>query len=99
MIANLTNQNMNIKITIKNAFTKVTELDFTAVVVDSADVDYMHKGYCEAYPDSFVNFKMDDGGFIAGQPRNMAKDEILQAAGLMEWDDYMAKWYPTLTKK
>ena len=89
----------DIRITIKNALTGTVEKDFTATVVDGADLDYMHKGYSEAYPDSFVNFKMDDGGFIAGQPLNMAKDEILQAAGLMEWDAYVAKWYPAPIEK
>lgn len=87
---------MNIKITIKNAFTKVTELDFTTTVEEGSNVDNMHRIFSKAYPDSFVNFDMGERGFIAGQPYNMAKDEILQAAGLMEWDDYMAKWYPSL---
>mgnify|MGYP006276160969 CR=1 FL=1 len=87
---------MNIKITIKNALTGVKELDFTAIVVEGADVDYMHKGYSEAYPDSFVNFKMDDGGFIAGQPYNMAADERAHEQGLLSWNDYLKRWYPNL---
>ncbi len=90
---------MNIKITIKNALTQVKELDFTAVVVEGADVDYMHKGYSEAYPDSFVNFKMDDGSWIAGQPYNMAADERRVAAGQMAWEAYSQKWYPMPDKK
>ena len=85
--------NKTIKITIQNALTQIKELDFTAVVVEGADVDYMHKGYSEAYPDSFVNFKMEDGGFIAGQPLNMAKDEQRYDNGEISWKDYCDKWY------
>ena len=99
MIANLTNQSMNMKITIKNALTKVTEVDILVELRSEDNVDNIHRILSEVFPDSFVNFKMDDGGWIAGQPRNMAKDEILQAAGLMEWDAYVAKWYPTPVEK
>ena len=86
---------MNIRITIKNALTNVVEQDFTDTVAE-ADVDSMHKFFREAYPNSFVNFKMDDGGFIAGQPYNMAKDEYAHEQGLITWNQYLMKWYPNL---
>jgi hypothetical protein len=88
----------DIRITIKNALTGTVEKDFTATVVDAADLDYMHKGYREAYPDSFVNFKMDDGGFIYGQPHNMAADERRYEKGTISWQGYIEKWYPTLAE-
>jgi hypothetical protein len=90
---------MDIKITVKNVFTKQVELDFIATVVDGADVDYMHKGYSEAYPDSFVNFNMGERGWIAGQPYNMAADERRLEQGLITWEAYSRKWYPTPDEK
>jgi hypothetical protein len=90
---------MNIKITIKNALTQVKEIESTITVVDEVIVDNMHRIFCESFPDSFVNFKMDDGSWIAGQPYNMAADERRVAAGQMAWEDYSQKWYPMPDKK
>ena len=87
---------MNIKITAKNAFTKKMELEMLTQANEGENMDNIHKILSKVFPDCFVNIDMGEYGFIAGQPYNMAKDEILQAAGLMEWDDYMAKWYPTI---
>ena len=86
-------------ITIKNALTQVKEIESTITLMDEVIVDHVHRIFCESFPDSFVNFKMDDGGFIAGQPYNMAADERLVAEGQMEWDAYVAKWYPAPTEK
>jgi hypothetical protein len=86
----------DIRITIKNALTGTVEKDFTATVVAGADLDYMHKGYSEAYPDSLVNFNMGERGFIAGQPHNMAADERRLEKGTISWQGYIEKWYPML---
>ena len=82
---------MNIHITIKNAFTRVSELDFTTTVTEGSNVDHMYEVYSKAYPDCFVNFNMGERGWIAGQPYNMVVDE-----SRMTWEDYISKWYPSL---
>ena len=99
MIANLTNQNMNMHITIKNALTGVKEVDILAPLKSEDQVDRIHAVLSSVFPDSFVNLNMGERGWIAGQPYNMAADERRVADGQMEWEAYVAKWYPTPIEK
>jgi len=87
---------MNIHITAKNAFTKRMELEVLTQMNEDENVDNIHKILSETFPDCFVNFDMGERGFIAGQPHNMAADERSLYAGLISWEDYVAKWYSNL---
>ena len=88
---------MNIKIRIVNALTDVVEVDNTVVVEDRPDATEIAEAnwnaLMEMFPDSHVNFVLDNGGFFMGMPSNMRKDELLVETGLMEWEDYTRKWY------
>jgi hypothetical protein len=95
-IYTVTNQNMNIKITAKNAFTKLTELEFAAPLRKEDNVDNIHRILSEGFPDCFVNISMSDGSFIAGQPHNMAKDGELWKEGRISWEEYATKWCPNV---
>ena len=87
---------MNIHITAKNAFTRVKEVDLLTEFKEGENVDHIHKILSAAFPDCFVNFDMGERGFIAGQPHNMVADERSLYAGLISWEDYVAKWYSNL---
>ena len=85
---------MNVTVKITNAITKVVEMDLTVRM--NENLDNMHRLLCEAYPDSFVNFTVDNGDFICGQPHNMAKDGDLWKEGRISWEEYATKWCPNV---
>lgn len=89
---------MEIKITIKNALTKLTELEVVAPLRPEENVDNIHRILSEGYPDCFVNISVSDGSFIAGQPYNMAADERRLEKGTITWQGYLEKWYPNLAE-
>ena len=92
---------MNVKITVRNHFTKETIIDSIAKGIQGgwATVQKNQKVFANAYPDCYVNFVEvdDDGmyldGFIFGMPVNQEKDEEAYENGHMTWAEYCNKWY------
>ncbi len=86
---------MNIHIKITNAITGQVETDNTVTILDYdyAIAEANHKCMVQAFPDSCVNFFMDNGDFICGMPYNQMMDEEAMDVGLMTWAEYYDKWY------
>ena len=84
---------MEISIRITNALTGQVEMNFKDSIAE-ASIDYAHKLFSEAYPDSHVNFVSEGGKtFIFGAPHNMMQDEKAVSNGDMTWKQYCDKWY------
>jgi len=86
---------MQVHVTIKNALTGQIIRD-NKVITEDFSWDQMgkfHDMFEKVYPDCHVNFQWKDS-FIAGMPLNMAKDQEALVALKLDWEDYMAKWYP-----
>jgi hypothetical protein len=45
------------------------------------------------YPDCWVNVTIDSKNFVANQPINMAKDQLLVDSGKLSIGKFMRKWY------
>ena len=87
---------MDIRITVKNHFTKETIIDSIAkgITGDWTVVEQNHKVFTQAYPDCYVNF-VEVGGSdgIWGMPYNQEQDEIALENGHMTFGEYCKKWY------
>lgn len=85
---------MNIKIKVINFLTNEVEIDAERKITSNwKTVQHNHNVFRGAYPDSQVNFYVDDKNFIFSPPLNMEQDEIAYNEGRMTWNDYVGKWY------
>jgi hypothetical protein len=85
---------MTIKIKVTNFLTNEVEIENEIQVTSTMEtVKNNHEVFRGAYPDSQVDFIIDDDNFIISPPLNMMKDEALVDQGLMSESVYSKKWY------
>ena len=86
---------MTIKIFVFDHITKETIID-SAMEINSLTWDIVeanHEKFRQMYPDSQVNFVIDDYNFLMSPPLNQDRDELAWEDGRMTWKDFSNKWY------
>ena len=85
---------VSIKIRVINQMTQEVVIDNgDGITIQDYRFDVMEanaNAFADTNPDCQVSMYASNGDFVCIPSRNMMKDEAE-----MEYDDYMAKWYPT----
>ena len=60
---------------------------------ETKDISKAADKFSIIYPDCWVNVKADEYNFVAMQPLNMNRDQVLVDSGKLSIGKFMTKWY------